>query len=276
MRRSVGIFVGIATQLLFIATVWPLFWFLKGHSPAAAEGNLWWDVPLALQFAVVHSLLLCPWTRQRLQPYISPAFYGCFFCVATCLGLLAMFALWQPSSTSVWELHGWPRVSVQAAFALSWCGLIYSLNLNGLGYQTGWTPWWHWYRRQPLPPRRFEPRGAYLWLRHPVYLSFMGLIWFTPDMTLDRVLLTGLWTGYLFVGSALKDQRLAYYLKEAYRDYQSRVPGYPLMPWGPLARVPWPGTGARRPSIAAETGASRGSPARRWPAAKFRFFLPLR
>ena len=44
----------------------------------------------------------------------------------------------------------------------------------------------------------FEPRGAYLWMRHPVYLSFLGLIWFTPYMTIDRAVLTALWTVYIF------------------------------------------------------------------------------
>ena len=31
----------------------------------------------------------------------------------------------------------------------------------------------------------------------------------------------------MFVGSCLKDQRLAFYLGDTYREYASRVPGYP-------------------------------------------------
>jgi hypothetical protein len=51
---------------------------------------------------------------------------------------------------------------------------------SGLGWQTGWTPWWHWARRLPQPKRLFVERGAYRFLRHPVYLSFLGLIWSEP------------------------------------------------------------------------------------------------
>jgi hypothetical protein len=42
-------------------------------------------------------------------------------------------------------------------------------------------------------------------LPRPVYLSFLGLIWFAP---LDRVVLMSAWSAYIFVGSVLKDRRL--------------------------------------------------------------------
>ena len=59
---------------------------------------------------------------------------------------------------------------------------------------------------------------------------------FTPTMTLDHAILTAVWTLYLAVGSYLKDERLAHYMGEEYRQYQQQVPGYPLAPWGPLGR----------------------------------------
>lgn len=125
---------------------------------------------------------------------------------------------------------------MQAGFYGAWVGLFYSLYLSGLGYQTGLTPWWYWLRRQPQPRRQFEIRSLYRWLRHPIYLSFLGLIWFTPRMTWDHVLLTTIWTTYIFIGSYLKDERLAYYLGDSYRRYQEQVVGYPLMFFGPLGR----------------------------------------
>jgi methanethiol S-methyltransferase len=115
--------------------------------------------------------------------------------------------------------------------------LAYSLSLTGLGYPTGWTPFLHWLRGQSPPRRDFVPRGAYHLLRHPVYLSFLGLICFTPRMTLDHAVLTGIWAAYIFFGSYLKDRRLVHYLGDSYRTYQARVPGYPLMPFGPLGKV---------------------------------------
>jgi protein-S-isoprenylcysteine O-methyltransferase Ste14 len=238
MRRVLGIAAGVVTHALFACTVWRLYWFLKGGVVAAANGALSLDLILALQFGVLHSALLHPIVRDALSRWISPFFYGLFYCASTCVELLVVFSFWQPSPTIWWELTGAGRGLVTAGWFASWGALLYSLWSSGLGYQTGWTPWWHWLRGRPLPPRSFKPRGPFLVMRHPIYLSFLGLIWMTPVMTTDRAILTAIWTVYILVGSYLKDERLAHYLRDSYRDYQSRVAGYPGMPAGPLGKLP--------------------------------------
>lgn len=245
MSRRFGIVVGVGTHVLFAWTVCRLFLFLHGSSHGllaafGAESFLpWyiWDFLLALQFVVPHSWLLLPATRKRLERWIPSEFYGCLFCVVTCICLLITIEFWQPRAAAVWRLHGVARFFIRAAFLGCWPALVYSLSLTGLGYQTGWTPWRAWLRGVKPPPREFRPRGAYLFLRHPVYLAFLGLIWFAPVMTIDRAVLTGVWTIYIFVGSSLKDRRLLYYIGEPYRQYQARVPGYPFVRAGPMGKV---------------------------------------
>lgn len=238
LRRAAGWLLGIATHGLFAFTVWHLFFFLRdGRVDDAGGPGLARDFGLALGFALPHSLLLWPPCAKRLKRWISPYFYGCFYCVVTCATLLVLFRFWRGHSWVIWEARGAVRGWVQAAFLGSWLSLFYSLHLTGLGYQTGFTPWWHWVRGRALPRREFVPRGAYHYLRHPVYLSFLGLIWFTPRMTLDHAVLTSVWTVYIFVGSHLKDERLAYFLGASYREYQARVPGYGVRLWKSVGRV---------------------------------------
>ena len=256
MRRTLGILFGVATHLLFAFTVWHLVWFLKGPSIAAdADGPgiaversglasvaaaLFIDAVLAGIFAVPHSVLLLPPVRKRLVAAgIAGPFYGCFFCVVTCLTLLLTIFCWQPmTAVVVWR---WPApldTCIAWAFVAAWAALLSSLYLTGLGWQTGFTPWWRWVRGQRPPARPFAPQGVYRVMRHPVYLSFLGLVWLVPVVTLDRAVLIGIWTVYIYVGSVLKDRRLLFYVGDEYRRYQADVPGYPGMPGGPLARVP--------------------------------------
>ncbi|MFO1093586.1 MAG: NnrU family protein [Planctomycetaceae bacterium] len=236
MNRLLGIAFGVANQLLFAYTVVRLFLFLNGGHTEAAPGSLWWDTLLAAQFAAPHSLLLWPPVRERLRAWIAAEFYGCSFCAVTCLSLLTLFAGWRSDPRTIWDLHGVGRAAVQTGFLLSWGALFYSLWLSGLGRQTGWTTWYAWLRRVPASTPEFAPRSWYRWLRHPIYMSFLGLIWFTPQMTLDRAVLTVIWTGYVFIGSWLKDRRLEQYVGEAYRLYETRVPGFPFFLFGPLGR----------------------------------------
>lgn len=249
LGRAFGIVFGLATQAVFALTVWKLFWFLRNGG--ATVGAHWAavDLLLALQFSVLHSALLLPRVRARITAHFPSALYGTLFCAATCAGLWLAIDFWQCSPRIVWQATGAGALAMRGAFYCSWLALFYSLSLAGLGYQTGWTTWWYWLRRQRPPRRGLVQQGAYRWLRHPVYLSFLGLIWFTPQMTLDHALLTGVWTVYIGVGSVLKDRRLEFYLGDEYRRYASRVAGYPGVLFGPLGKWQSP-SGLRPESVA--------------------------
>lgn len=239
-RRLIGIGYGFGNQILFLVTVWYLFWFLRDGTvtPFPQSSSTWWlrDSGLALLFAFAHSVMLVPKTRRLLSRFIPAPFYDSTFCVVTCISLLVLFFGWSQSSVVFWSLAGWQKSLIHLLFYVSWGALFYSLALTGLGYQNGWTPFYYWLLQKKAPRREFNPRGAYRWIRHPVYLSFLGLIWFTPRMTLDHAVLTLIWTGYIFYGSLLKDRRLEFFIGKAYVEYQRRVPGYPLMILGPLGR----------------------------------------
>lgn len=237
VQRLTGIVFGFSTQILFMVTVWYLFWFLRDGSINTRHGNwLIWDSALAVFFAVAHSIMLVPASRRWLSRWIPAAFYDSVFCVVTCLSLLLLFFAWRTSEITLWQLAGWTEFATHIAFYACWGALFYSLSLTGMGYQNGWTPFYFWLRRQRPPRREFKPRGAYKLMRHPVYLSFLGLVWFTPRMTLDHAALTAIWTAYIFYGSFLKDRRLEHFVGDIYKRYEVNVPGYPLVPFGPLAR----------------------------------------
>jgi protein-S-isoprenylcysteine O-methyltransferase Ste14 len=243
--RAAGIAFGVGTQLFFAVTVVFLFRFLHDGSTRVSANWFLVDALLALQFAVAHSFVLLPRIRTAISRIVPAQFYGSIFCITTCIGLWLTFTYWRCSSLLVWQCFGLSKVVMRAGFYASWAALILSLSVTGFGYQTGWTQWVYWYRRQPLPRRDFKESGIYRLFRHPGYFSFLGLIWFTPRMTLDHAVLTLVWTAYILIGSYLKDQRLLYYMGDTYREYASRVPGFPGMFFGPLGK--WPAPGSTKP-----------------------------
>lgn len=241
--RIFWVLLGVTAHVVLGMTVWYLFDFFRGGEPATSADSvgarfapLVGDSLLALQFAVLHSLLLWRGVRDRLERFIPRLLYGCFFALMTCASLLLAISAWQPIPVVYWHLQGTPETIVSLGHLLGWVGLVYTMSLTGLGYQTGSTPFWAWLRRREPPRRRFEPRGVYHLLRHPVYLCVLVLVWVTPVLTLDRLVLGIWWTLYVFIGSYLKDRRLEFYLGERYRAYEAQVPGYPFIGFGPLGR----------------------------------------
>lgn len=238
MKKLFWSLFGAFNQLLFGLTVVRLFIFLRGgddfrplFSNALLPEYSWVlaDTLLAVQFAVLHSLMLWPPARKKINSIVPGALYGSFFCFVSCLCLILTMEFWQSSRFHVWHATGLANTAFTLLFCASWLALTYSLWLTGFGFQTGFSPWWAYVRCQKTPPRPFMPRGAYKVIRHPVYLSFLGLVWFNPAMSLDRLTLALLWTTHIFVGSYLKDRRLEHYIGEPYREYEQRVPGYPLL-----------------------------------------------
>ena len=148
-----------------------------------------------------------------------------------------MFQNWSHHPTVLWNATGYAEMAILFGFYGSWVALLYSLYITGMGYQTGLTQWWYWMRQQRPPQRVFMESGPYRWMRHPIYMSFLGLIWLTPTMTLDHAVLTGIWTAYIYAGSYAKDQRMLRFVGTEYREYASRVSGLPLIGFGPLLRM---------------------------------------
>jgi protein-S-isoprenylcysteine O-methyltransferase Ste14 len=55
------------------------------------------------------------------------------------------------------------------------------------------------------------------------------MIWSYPDLTLDRLLLNVLFTGWVIAGILLEERGLVASYGDAYRRYQRKVPM--LIPW---------------------------------------------
>src|SRR3954471_21427307 len=79
--RACGISFGVATQIFFAVTVYYLFFFLRDGITRPANNWLAMDCVLALQFAVIHSLLLLPRSRSMLSRIIPGQLYGNLFAI---------------------------------------------------------------------------------------------------------------------------------------------------------------------------------------------------
>ena len=66
-------------------------------------------------------------------------------------------------------------------------------------------------------------RGIYRWIRDPFLLSGLVIMWLTPFMTVNLLVIYLLTTIYLYLGSLHWETRLVAQFGDEYREYQKRV-----------------------------------------------------
>ncbi|MFQ5613169.1 MAG: methyltransferase family protein [Anaerolineae bacterium] len=83
----------------------------------------------------------------------------------------------------------------------------------------------------PAETGSLSERGFYTWVRHPLYFFSIVLIWLTPAMTLNLLVVFAMFTLYFYIGSMYEERRLLAEFGPAYRAYQQRVPRLIPRPW---------------------------------------------
>lgn len=221
-------YLGRASMLLFLVFLYvgSLGLVELGFSQTMV---LLWDGLLSLLFFVQHSVMIRRGFRGKLE-HLVPEHYGnAVFSLVSSALLVAVVVLWQPGSTEIIKLQGLARWAARGVFLLGFALMVWgSLALKSIDPFGGKAIKGHLQGRKPYVPR-FKVKGPYLWVRHPLYLCQLLMIWSCPDLTSDRLLFNLLWTAWIYVGTVLEERDLVADFGQDYRAYQKQVPM--LIPW---------------------------------------------
>jgi protein-S-isoprenylcysteine O-methyltransferase Ste14 len=206
--------------LLFILTGSPQLLSLNFH----ASKVLWWDAALSIAFFLQHSGMVRRSFRQWLAHFLPEEYEGAVYAIGSGIVLLAVIALWQKSFPVFTVSRGVFRWSFYAVYLLSFTGFIWGIRALGAFDPYGLRPILGRLRGRKPRPMAFTIRGPYRWVRHPLYLFMIVMIWSCPNLSTDRLLFDGLWTVWIVIGSILEERDLVLEFGDAYRDYQRKVP----------------------------------------------------
>lgn len=211
---------GLALFGLFLA-VGPTGIVILELAPARA---LVLDALLSALFFAQHSAMVRERCQRQVATLVPRAFVPALFSVASGLALLLLVVLWQTAGEPVVAMAGWGRWVAGGAWLAAGGIMLWSWRALGSLDVFGARPIVRWLRGHSATSVAFSAAGPYRWVRHPMYLAALLMIWGHPHLTPDRLLFNVMWTLWIVGATRLEERDLVAAYGAQYGAYQARVP----------------------------------------------------
>jgi len=220
---NITVFLGWVSLLGFLTflVIGPVSPLNLGLGPS---GLLWLDALLSLVFFVQHSVMIRRRFRAWAGRLIPEYYFGALYTVASAIVLIAVVAFWQESAVTLASARGAARWLLRAVPLLSIAGFVWGVRSLRFFDPFGVSPVIDRMKGTAPRPMPLVAAGPYRWVRHPLYLLILLMIWTYPDLTADRLLFDVLWTAWIVVASWLEERDLVSEFGDSYRRYRKRVP----------------------------------------------------
>jgi len=182
------------------------------------------DAFLSIIFFLQHSILVRRGFKQWLGKFMPDVYHNAFYGLTSGITLLLVLVFWQKSPTLIARADEIIFWLLRALFCLSLAGFFWGVNALGSFDALGVKPLMRYISNRPGKQQQIMAKGPYRWVRHPLYLFMIILIWSCPVLTLDRLLFNILWTIWVVIGTYLEDRDLHLEFGSQYHEYSSRVP----------------------------------------------------
>jgi protein-S-isoprenylcysteine O-methyltransferase Ste14 len=206
----------VASLAYFVWTFGVRFDCVERDGPRAAPILI--DLALFTVFALHHSVLARTGAKQWLVRLVPPALERtCYVWVASAL-FIGVCAFWQEvpgvlyRHAGLWAVPHWSAVALGVWLTFRSAGVIDPLDLSGIRQAGG-----------DAQPTSFRVVGPYHWVRHPIYLGWLLIVFGMPHMTATRLTFAVISSVYLIVAIPFEERSLIDGFGDEYRRYQQIV-----------------------------------------------------
>jgi methanethiol S-methyltransferase len=185
---------------------------------------LGFDTALSLLFFLQHSGMVRKSFREWMARCTREEWGDALYAIASGVVLSLVIILWQSSPHALPAPGDTFRWLFRTLYLLSLAGLAWGARALQCFDPLGITPILDHLRGRRPRQTPFVITGPYRWVRHPLYLFTILMIWSYPDLTPDRLLFNILWTLWIVIGAGLEERDLVAKFGDQYRRYQRQVP----------------------------------------------------
>ncbi len=194
------------------------------------------NVGLVLVFGVQHSVMARPAFKNWWTRWIPPHCERSTYVLASSIALFVLMWFWQPIGIDIWRLEGSAMIAAYVMYGVGWFVLVTSTfflnHFDLFGLRQAWLN----LRGKAYTHIPFNTPGYYRFVRHPIYVGWLVLIWATPTMTVSHLVFALATTAYILSAIPLEEKDLETLLPE-YKNYKKTTPA--LVP-GTSGKAPRP------------------------------------
>jgi len=210
----------VASLLYFL-----YFYLVLLGLPVSAAG---WRAPLAVDvglftvFAFHHSLMPRARMKQWFASVAPPPLERTAYVWVASILLAVVCALWRDIPGVAYRVGGvwaWVLRLLQVAgvaLAIRASARLDVLDLAGIRQVQASV-------RHPRQPMPLQLSGPYTFVRHPIYLGWVAMVFAAPDMTANRLAFATISTLYLVIATPIEERSLEQAFGESYREYKRKV-----------------------------------------------------
>jgi protein-S-isoprenylcysteine O-methyltransferase Ste14 len=186
--------------------------------------NIFWLVLAVLIWGVIHSLTASleakDWTRNILGD-LGIRFYRFVYNVFSVISFIPILWLMVilPDQVLYQIPAPWLYLSLTGQFAalvLLVVGVLHTDTLSFVGLRQ--------LIEREERPSTLVTHGFYRWVRHPLYTAGLLLIWLTPVMSQNSLIVFIAATVYIIVGAHFEERKLEREFGKAYAEYKETTP----------------------------------------------------
>ena len=182
------------------------------------------DVALFSVFALHHSVFARSRVRALVSRHVPPHLERSMYVWVASLMLIAVCARWQAVPGVLWQLPTpWSWVIWTLPLAGVWLTLRGAAVIDGLelaGVRQVSSPEF----QLPAPKEtEFKTTGPYGWVRHPIYLGWMLLVFGVGTMTMTRLVFAVVSSVYILIAIPFEERTIRD-SSPGYGEYMRRVP----------------------------------------------------
>ncbi len=233
MSRVFTFIYGAFSYVIFLASFLYAIGFIGNFgvpksmdTPASGpwQTALWVDLGLLSIFAIQHSVMARPAFKRMLTKAIPVAMERSTYVLASSLALLFLFWQWQPLGGMVWNVQNEVgTLALYGGYAFGWALVLLATFVINHFDLFGLRQVWRNLLGKPQADLVFGTPLLYRIVRHPLYVGWMCVFWFTPVMTVTHLLFATVTTSYILIAIRFEERDLMAKHPE-YGEYRKQVP----------------------------------------------------